>query len=317
MDRRGGRLVVTVVRFAIRLGTVLVCATGWAALPAVPAGAAPGFNTAITELPGRFVAGRGAETVRAVISTTLDGDCLKVRWSLVLRLQGVRPNQVEVDRIETGSFPVEVRAEGNGARLTDRQLDPGSLCPNRTVTAQYRIAVDDAAPNGRITLAVEAFDAGGRLLDRGSATRDVTGSAQNRRRTPTPKPTRPSPTEATPTETVETEAADDESPVLAEGSGDDGYGEGGGADSDAERSSAANGSGIGLTQVGFVGGGVLLFLGVGLLLRLRSRDRSTAETASAPVAAYRRGRPRYPASYQTPATAGHRRVRDARGSSDW
>ncbi|MBF9133138.1 hypothetical protein I0C86_29870 [Plantactinospora sp. S1510] len=309
---------MTVVRFVIRLGTVLVCATGWAALPVTPAGAAPGFNTAITELPGRFVAGRGAETVRAVVSTTLGGDCLKVRWSLVVRLQGVRPNQVEVDRIETGSFPVEVRAEGNGTRLTDRQLDPGSLCRNRTVTAQYRIAVDGAAPNGRITLAVEAFDAGGRLLDRGSATREVTGSAQNRRRTPAPKQTRPSPTEAAPTESVETEAADDESPVLADGSGADGYGEGGGADPDAEPSSAAaNGGGIGLTQVGFVGGGVLLFLGVGLLFRLRSRDRSTAETAFAPAAPSRRGRPRYPASYQTPATAGHRRARDVRGSADW
>lgn len=310
--------MVTVVRFVIRLGTVLVCAAGWAALPAAPAGAAPGFNTAITELPGRFVAGRGAETVRAVISTTLDGDCQKVRWSLVLRLQGVRPNQVEVDRVENGSFPVEVRAEGNGTRLTDRQLDPGSLCRNRTVTAQYRIAVDDAAPNGRITLAVEAFDAGGRLLDRGSATREVTGSAQNRRRTPAPKPTRPSPTEATPTETVETEAADDESPVPAEGAGDDGYGEGGGADSDAERSSAAaNGGGIGLTQIGFIGGGVLLFLGVGLLFRLRNRDRSAAELASGSDAPVRRGRPRYPAGYQTPATAGHRRMREARGASDW
>lgn len=307
-------MVVTVLRFAIRLGAVLVCATGWAALPPAPASAAPGFNTEITQLPGRFVAGRGAETVTAVVSTSLNGNCQKVRWSLVLRLQGVRPNQIEVDRVENGSFPVEVRAEGNGARLTDRQLDPGSLCRGRTVTAQYRIAVDDAASNGRITLSVEALDAGGRLLDRGSATRDVTGSARDRRRTPTPKPSRSSPTPATPTESVETEPAEDESPVLAEVPSD---GEGGGADSATDRSNAAaKGNGIGLTQVGFIGGGVLLFLGVGLLFRLRSRDRA-ADLATAPAGPVRRGRPRYPASYQTPASAGNRRTRDVRSSPDW
>ena len=46
------------------------------------------------------------------------------------RVQGLRLDQLKVDRVEdTGSFPLEIRTEGDTARLTDRQLDPGMLCP--------------------------------------------------------------------------------------------------------------------------------------------------------------------------------------------
>ncbi|MFD0972966.1 hypothetical protein [Plantactinospora endophytica] len=284
-------------RLATRLGATLVCATtGWAVLPADPAGAAPGFDTAITQLPGRFVAGAGAETVTAVISTSLDGECRKVRWSLVLRVDGLRLDQVAVDRVEeTGGFPVDVRGEGGGARLTDRQLDPGSLCRNRTVTAQYRLAVDRAVTDGRIELTVEAFDAQSRLLDRQSATRDVVGGrggGQDRRRAP--ERARPTPTEAapTPTEAVEpepTEPVDEDSPVLAEGP-DGAAGTGDGGSGAGEASATAGQGGTGLTEIGFAAGALMLFLGAGLLLRLRSRNR-LAEATPAPAPARRRGYP--------------------------
>ena len=72
-----------------------------------------------------------------------------------------------MDRVEeTGSFPLEIRAEGDVARLTDRQLDPGTLCPGRTVTARYRVAFAEDVTRGRITLAAEAYDANLRLLAR-------------------------------------------------------------------------------------------------------------------------------------------------------
>ncbi|MEN3611697.1 hypothetical protein AAH979_19330 [Plantactinospora sp. ZYX-F-223] len=298
--------MVTVWRLATRLGSTLVCATvGWAMLPADPAGAAPGFDTALTRLPGRFVAGAGAETVTAVISTTLDGECRKVRWSLVLRADGLRLDQIGIDRIEqAGVVPMDVRGEGGGARLTDRDLDPGTLCRDRTVTAQYRLAVDDAVTDGRIELTVEAFDAQSRLLDRRSATREViserSGAPPRRAPTPnTPERARPTPTEAapSPTEPVEpepTESVEGDSPVLAEGpdgaAGSDGGGSGGG-----EASATAGRGGTGLTGIGFAVGALLLFLGAGLLLRLRFRNRFAA-AAPAPArrghqAAARRGHP--------------------------
>ncbi|WP_422774834.1 hypothetical protein ACN28C_28380 [Plantactinospora sp. WMMC1484] len=281
---------MTVWRLATRLGATLVCATaGWAALPAVPAEAAPGFDTAITQLPGRFVAGRGAETVTAVVSTSLGGGCRKVRWSLVLRTEGLRLDQIGVDRVEqTGTFPTEVRGEGGGARLTDRELDPGTLCRNRTVTAQYRLAVDAAAAGGRVVLTVEAFDAEGRLLDRQGATREVVGG----RDVAAPQGRAPAPTTperagsasggatASPTEPVQaepTEPVDEDSPALAEGPDGRASGSGDGASVDGGSGGGvatanAGGGGIGLTELGFAAGALMLFLGAGLLLRLRFRS---------------------------------------------
>ncbi|MEQ4305421.1 hypothetical protein ABNF97_29255 [Plantactinospora sp. B6F1] len=279
---------------------------GWAMLPAAPAGAAPGFDTALTRLPGRFVAGAGAETITAVVSTTIGGECRKVRWSLVLRADGLRLDQIGVDRIEQGGVvPMDVRVEGGRARLTDRDLDPGTLCRGRTVTAQYRLAIDDAVTGGRIELTVEAFDAQSRLLDRQSAAREVVsergGPARRRAPAPTaPERARPTPTEAapSPTEPFEpepTEPVEGDAPVLAEGpdgaAGSDGGGSGGG-----EASATAGRGGPGLTTVSFAVGALLLFLGAGLLLRLRSVSR-LAEAAPAPLprghhqTAVRRGHP--------------------------
>ncbi|MEE6312056.1 hypothetical protein V1634_35125 [Plantactinospora veratri] len=316
--------MVTVWRLATRFGSTLVCATaGWAMLPAAPAGAAPGFDTALTRLPGQFVAGAGAETVTAVVSTTLDGDCRKVRWSLVLRADGLRLDQIGIDRIEEpGVVPTDVRGEGGAARITDRDLDPGTLCRNRTVTAQYRLAVDEAVTDGRIELTVEAFDAQSRLLDRTSATREVVSERGGppRRRSPapaTPERNRPTPTEAapSPTEPVEpepTESVEGDSPVLAEGpdgaAGSDGGGSGGG-----EASATAGRGGTGLTEIGFGVGALLLFLGAGLLLRLRSRDR-LAEAAPLPAPA-RRGRPA--AARRGHREAARRRTGAAHHYPDW
>ncbi|MFY1669449.1 hypothetical protein ACN27G_05750 [Plantactinospora sp. WMMB334] len=276
---------MTVWRLATRLGATLACATaGWAALPAAPAEAAPGFDTAITQLPGRFVAGRGAETVTAVVSTSLDGGCRKVRWSLVLRTEGLRLDQIGVDRVErTGTFPTEVRGEGGGARLTDRELDPGTLCRNRTVTAQYRLAVDEAATGGRVVLTVEAFDAEGRLLDRQGATREVVGgrdaaAPQGRAPAPTTPERTGSPSggaTASPTEPVEaepTEPVDEDSPALAEGPDGAAGGPGDGGSGGGVATANADGGGIGLTELGFAAGALMLFLGAGLLLRLRLRS---------------------------------------------
>ncbi|MFK3980524.1 hypothetical protein ACI2K4_09115 [Micromonospora sp. NPDC050397] len=258
--------VVAVRRFIGRLGTVLACATGIGLTAAgTPASAAPGFDTRI-DLPGQFAAGGAPATVTAVVSTSERGECRKVRWSLVLQVDGLRLDQVRVDRVEeTGSFPVQVRAEGNAARLTDNDLDPGQLCRDRTVTATYRIAFGAEAAGGRVTVTAEAFDARNRLLDSGSGTRTVAGD----RAVPSPSKTRTSPTPspaATESDPVlEEESTDElipvpsESPAVAAGTG------GGRTDP------AANSGRLGLVQVGFLTGALLLFLGVGLLMRVRHR----------------------------------------------
>ncbi|RKR91038.1 hypothetical protein BDK92_5422 [Micromonospora pisi] len=258
---------MAVRRFIGRLGAVLACVTGIGLVATgTPAGAAPGFDTRL-ELPGQFTAGGAPVTVAAVVSTTDRGDCRKVRWSTVLRVDGFRLDQVRVDRVEeTGSFPVQVRAEGNAARLTDTDLDPGQLCRDRTVTAQYRIAFAAEAAGGRVTVTAEAFDARSRLLASGSATRTVAGD----RGVPTPSRTRSSPTPTPEPSESEESATEQESseelvpvpsdtPVVASGAG------GGRTDP------AANSGRLGLVQVGFLTGALMLFLGVGLLMRVRHR----------------------------------------------
>jgi hypothetical protein len=272
------KAVMRVRRYVARLSVVLICLTGSAMLAVAPAAAAPGFAAQFSDLPQRFTAGAGAATVSAVASRTADGDCVKVRWSLVLRLGDIRLDQVRVDRVEEGgSFPVEVRTQNGVTRLTDTQLDPGSLCRDRTVTARYQIAFGADVADGRITLTTEAFDANQRLLASRSATTSVVGG-RGRPATPATTAAKPTPTPAATEPTVPadepavTDLSVTESPAVA------GAGAGTGR---ADRASA--GGGLGIVQAGFLLGALLLFLGVGLLLRLRILVR-TAPAADEPVA---------------------------------
>ncbi|SCL31526.1 hypothetical protein GA0070616_4278 [Micromonospora nigra] len=246
-------------RYTLRVGAVLACLTGVEVAMVAPAHAA--FATELSGLPDEFTAGDRVETVSAVVSRTDRGGCVKVRWSMVLRVENMRLDQVKVDRVEeTGSFPLEIRTEGDAARLTDRQLDPGTLCPGRTVTATYRMAFAEDVVRGRVTLAAEAYDANLRLLSRQTATRSVVGVA--RPTTAAPPPTvEPVPTqEPVPTEDPDDPAAE-EDPEPTEAAGAPAAGTAG--------APVAQSGGFGLTHAAFLLGGLLLFLGVGLLLRLR------------------------------------------------
>ncbi|MCZ7420109.1 MULTISPECIES: hypothetical protein [unclassified Micromonospora] len=258
-------------RHTLRIGVALACLTGVDFAMAAPAHAA--FATELGGLPDQFTAGGRVATVSAVVSRDDQGDCIKVRWSLVLGVQGLRLDQVRVDRIEeTGSFPVEVRAEGDAARLTDRQLDPGTLCPGRTVTAQYRIAFDRDVDRGRVSLAAEAYDRNLRLLSRQTATREVVGRGGQARPTTAPPTPSQAPTEdptEDPTEVPTVDPTEEES----DPADDAGYAGGAADPPDADAAGNQTGSGLGLTEVAFLLGGLLLFLGVGLLLRLRQLTR--------------------------------------------
>jgi hypothetical protein len=232
---------------------------------ASPAAAAQGVEVQITELPDQFAAGASPETMTVVASKRDGGDCLKVRWSMVMRVDGLRLDQVRVDRVEQdGSFPLDVKSDGDSARLTDIQLDPGTLCRDRTVTARYEINFAKDATDGRVRFTVEAYDAELRLLDSDSATRTVAGDAPEPTESPTPPP-------------EETEPADPGS--VGEQPATDGPTQ--------QANSTPAGNQIPLPPVGFLVGALLLFLGFGLLLQLyrRMRRRSLRPVTAMPVTA--------------------------------
>jgi hypothetical protein len=238
-----------------RLGAVLLSGAGFGLFSAAPVAAAQGLTVEVTDVPGQFVAGDGASRISAVISGDPGAQCVKVRWSLVVRADGLLLEQVLIDRIEeTGSFPTEARREGSGARLTDTRLDPGTLCVDQTVTAQYDVAIAEEVTDGRLTLLVEAYDVNERMLARQAVERDV---VSDRAREGAAGRTERDPDESDP--------ADEESPDVVEIPPAD---QQPGAGLAASQNS---GDGTGLVQAGFAIGAVLLFLGGGLLIRLRSR----------------------------------------------
>lgn len=268
-------------RYVLRLGALVAGVTGAVLTLAAPAQAA--FATEMSGLPARFTAGDQVRTISAVVSQTdRRGGCVKVRWSMVLSVQGIRLDQVKMDRVEeTGDFPLEIQTEGDVARLTDRQLDPGTLCPGRTVTARYRVAFAEDVTQGRVTLAAEAYDANRRLLARQTATRSVVGAGATP--TGTPKPT------ATPAEPSDPPSgpAEGESTAAEEPIGD--------YPADAAPPAAgrpvSQSGGFGAVQAAFLLGGLLLSLGVGLLLRLRHLTRAATNEAEDPPVDRRWERP--------------------------
>ncbi|MFF0658549.1 hypothetical protein [Micromonospora tulbaghiae] len=271
-------------RHALRIGLVLTFVAGAGYGGALPARAAAAFSTELSGLPDEFTAGNRVETLSAVVSRSDGGGCVKVRWSMLVRVQGLRLDQLKVDRVEdSGSFPLEIRTEGDTARLTDRQLDPGVLCPGRTVTARYRVAFAEDVGRGQVSFAAEAYDPQLRLLARRTASREVVGEEEA---SPTPAPTSAEPTD-TPTGEPPTEAPGEESTdeptdaAVVEPPAPGGV---------AGRPVADSG-GFGMVQAAFLLGGLLLFLGAGLLLRMRRLLRPSADPELPPP--FERPRPRW------------------------
>ncbi|SBT37054.1 hypothetical protein [Micromonospora auratinigra] len=246
-------------RYALRIGVTLACVLGAGLGVTGPARAAAAFATELSGLPDEFTAGDRVETLSAVVSRSDGGGCVKVRWSMLLQVRGLRLDQVKVDRVEeNGSFPLEIRTEGDVARLTDRELDPGLLCPGRTVTARYRVAFAEDVSRGRVSFAAEAYDQNLRLLSRRSATREVVGEEAAR-----PSPSADGPT-ASPTPEAEPASTEPEAEPTASESAVAELPPPG-----AAGRPVASAGGFGVVQAAFVLGGLLIFLGAGLLLRMR------------------------------------------------
>lgn len=233
-------------RFAGRLGIVLSVLVISTAVAASPASAAQGVTVRISEVTERFEAG-STPAQMTVVATKRGRECIKVRWSLVLRVEDMSLDQITVDRREeAGSFPVDFQTQGAEGRLTDEQLDPGRLCRGRNVTARYTISLDDDASGGRLTLRAEAYDARNEFLESDTATRNVQGDAK-----PSASPTPTQEEAVEPTEEAEAPIGDNGAagPVAP----------------------AANTGGSGLLPVGLAVGGMMVFLGLTLLLRARHK----------------------------------------------
>jgi hypothetical protein len=233
-------------RFAGGVSVVLGCLVAGTVVAVAPASAAQGVTVRITEVTGEFEAG-GTPAQVTVVATKRTRECIKVRWSLVVRVENVSLDQITIERREEdGAFPVDFDADGAEGRLTDERLDPGTLCRNRNVTARYTIAFDDDATGGRVTLRTEAYDARNDFLESDTATRNVQGDASP---SPSPTPSQPEAAEAT-------EEAD--TPITGGGIGE-------------PIDPASSSSGSGLLPVGLAVGGMMVFLGLTLLLRARRK----------------------------------------------
>lgn len=252
---------------AALLSTLLTVAAATLALPGRAAAVEPGFEVTVTEAPASITTGDRARTL-TVVASSEQNRCQKVRWSLLLRVDGVELDEVGLRRIEEdGNFPVQVESDDDTARITDRQLDPGELCRGSTVTANYTIAVDDEAESGRITYQAQAFNAAGTLLQETTATSQVVGEAPERDADESPSP---EPSETEPSDEPSEEPAEDEETAEPE--------ETGSPDDDVAAVPASENGTPSLLGPGLVVGGLLVFVGVGLLLRLRTRARDTEQT---------------------------------------
>jgi len=265
---------------AALLSAVLAMAAATLIMPGRAAAVEPGFRVDITELPETFTAGAGARTV-TVVASSEQNRCQKVRWSMLIAVDGPALNDVEVARIEDGGdFPVRVgNAGASTARITDVGLDPGQLCRGRTVTARYRIGFADDADSGPVTFRVQAFNAGRTLLQEASSRSEVRGepAQPQKSESPSAEPS-PSPAESSP---APEESADDEGTAAPQPTDTR-------ADLAAVPAAGAGGGGgtPSLLGAGLVVGGILVFLGVGLLLRLRLRARAPKHSAPLPTGFY-------------------------------
>lgn len=247
-----------------RFGTLAAAALAVAAATmawAAPAQAdTPGFAVKITSAPDTFTVGGDARTVSAVVSTDRPDlrRCLKVRWALVVSTQGVSLDQIKVSRVENGqSVPVQADLQDDSARVVDAQLDPGQLCRNQTVTAKWTVSFS-GPDNGSVTFAARALSQQGRLLaSADTSSRVVTAVADKPSKSPaasasaspSASPTfTPEPTKAAVVKPLESSSID---PAAL----------------------AKNTSGLNVLLPGLIVGAVLVFVGIALLLRLRSRNR--------------------------------------------
>lgn len=202
---------MSVRRHATRVATVGAMLGGLLAVAASPA-LADGDRVEVRSASS-FTVGGSPGTVAVEVRKRTDG-CVMLRTALALRLDGVRPEQVQVQVNSDGRWwPVPVSG-GSGVVVTARTApaEP-TLCKGKGRTVRYRVAFLAGAPGGRLTVVGEATTAVGRLIGRADAAARVVGGAKAPSPTPTRKAT-PTPS-ATPSAEATTPGADDTASALA------------------------------------------------------------------------------------------------------
>lgn len=262
--------MITVRHRAALFSAILATTAAVLAVSGPATAAVDGFDVKITELPSTFAAGGQPRTITVVASTDVGRDCQKVRWSMLMQVDGVELDEVKVERVEdTGSVPLQVESNGDTARLTDARLDPGELCRGRTVTARYEVSFSDDAEDGRVQFQAEAYDVRAQLLERASGTSEVVNGAEPE---PSEEPS-PSPSaSATPGDGLGADSDVSGTPEEESAAPDP-------AATGIAAVPAAKGGSPSLLGAGLIVGAVFIFLGVGLLLRLRLKARQSPGSA--------------------------------------
>jgi hypothetical protein len=255
---------ITALAGAVVTGAVL-SVPAWTA----PAAAdVPGFRVRVTA-PDAFTAARAGETVTAVV-TSESRQCRKVRWVLVVRSE-VDPGQMRVTRVEEdGEFDTSTGTDGDTTTIIDEALDPGTLCRGRTVTGRWQISFD-GPEGGDVRFEAQAFDDQETLLTTAAATATVRGQ---RSASPSPEPSETDEEDADEEEAGDGGKDGDTGPVIDPVGGD------------TETALVADETS--LLGPGLIVGGICVFLGVLLLLRLRTRARvARIEEQTLPTGFYR------------------------------
>jgi hypothetical protein len=187
---------MTLRRRAARLATVCGLLVGLVMLGASPALADE--DSVRVGAASSFAAGGSPQGVNVVVRKRSEG-CVLLRTALVLRLEGLQPDQVAVQFNAGGHwFPVNV--SGGGGSVATGQTSPAkpTLCKGKGITVRYRVAFAAGAPGGHLTVTGVGVTAAGQELGRGSDAAKVTDGQTSPSPTPTPSKTptpRPTPTE--------------------------------------------------------------------------------------------------------------------------
>jgi hypothetical protein len=259
-------------RAAAVVSTVLAITAATMALPAAAYAAVPGIDLQFLNVPGEFTPGAAARNITAIVAANAQAgpQCRKVRWQLVVRVQGIDPGQARVERVpEDGGSPLQVLRQGDTTRINDVRFDPKSLCPGAAgrVRAPYRVSIDGDR-TGRITLESSALDAAGRVLQTASVTSKIVKAPARRQgrqgqqgpATKAPEADKTSAPAATP------------SPIAPAGAGADDSTAPPARNIPATRTSSSSGI-PSLLGPGLIVGAVLVLAGLTLLLRIRLRNR--------------------------------------------
>ncbi|MEJ3746009.1 hypothetical protein WEI85_44910 [Actinomycetes bacterium KLBMP 9797] len=156
----------------------------------------------------RIVTAGGAPAALTVATNGSANGCTVTSRALAIRLDGLRADQVRVERLIAG-VPVTLAEDapsGGQVVATDVLADGKLICGTTETTGQYRVTFTDDAPNGAVLFEATAATAAGKPLGSGTATATVVGAVVL-------PPAALPPARVSPTTPPPPPAADDEAPT--------------------------------------------------------------------------------------------------------